>query len=158
MSARFASFDPNNLSPEARAVYDRILNDRGYVPGPYQFWLASPGFSDRIEPVEKFLRHGVSLEERLVEIVVLVVVVVLVATENYWTRSLLETVYKERTLLHVCESFRENYWLTHCRRLRSERQAVMPEPRFWAIEEEGAFLHHLLMQLHLLRQVVRDSI
>jgi 4-carboxymuconolactone decarboxylase len=73
MSARFASFDPDNLSPEARAVYDRILNDRGYVPGPYQFWLASPGFSDRIEPVEKFLRHGVSLEERLVEIVVLVV-------------------------------------------------------------------------------------
>lgn len=73
MSARFAPFDPDNLNPDARAVYDRILRERGYVPGPYQFWLASPGFSDRIEPVEAFLRHGVSLEERLVEVVVLVV-------------------------------------------------------------------------------------
>lgn len=73
MTSRFPPFDPDALPPEARAVYDRILNERGYVPGPYQFWLASPGFSDRIEPVEEFLRHGVSLEERLVEIVVLVV-------------------------------------------------------------------------------------
>jgi hypothetical protein len=34
--------------------------------------LASPGFADRIEPVEEFLRHRVSLEERLVEVAVLV--------------------------------------------------------------------------------------
>jgi 4-carboxymuconolactone decarboxylase len=73
MPDRFSPFDPDNLGAEARAVYDRILAERGYVPGPYQFWLASPGFSDRIEPVEEFLRHGVSLEERLVEVVVLVV-------------------------------------------------------------------------------------
>lgn len=73
MADRFEPFDPDQLSAEARAVYDRILSERGYVPGPYQFWLASPGFSDRIEPVKEFLRHGVSLEERLVEIVVLVV-------------------------------------------------------------------------------------
>ena len=73
MPERFPPFDPDNLGAEARAVYDRILAERGYVPGPYQFWLASSGFSDRIEPVEEFLRHGVSLEERLVEVVVLVV-------------------------------------------------------------------------------------
>ena len=73
MPSRFPPFDPDNLSPDARMVYDRILKERGYVPGPYQFWLASPGFSDRIEPVEEFLRHGVSLEERLVEVIVLVI-------------------------------------------------------------------------------------
>jgi 4-carboxymuconolactone decarboxylase len=73
MPDRFPTFDPDNLSSEARAVYDRIMVERGYVPGPYQFWLASPGFADRIEPVEEFLRHGVSLDERLVEIAVLVV-------------------------------------------------------------------------------------
>ena len=73
MPDRFPPFDPDNLDAEARAVYDRILAERGYVPGPYQFWLASPGFADRIEPVEEFLRHGVSLDERLVEIAVLVV-------------------------------------------------------------------------------------
>ena len=70
---RFTPFDPDNLDADARKVYDRIRAERGYVPGPYQFWLASPGFADRIEPVEEFLRHGVSLDERLVEIAVLVV-------------------------------------------------------------------------------------
>ena len=73
MKVRFPPFDPDNLPADARAVYDRIMTERGYVPGPYQFWLASPGFADRIEPVEEFLRHGVSLEERLVEVAVLVV-------------------------------------------------------------------------------------
>jgi len=73
MADRFEPFDPDQLSAEARAVYHRILSERGYVPVPYQFWLAYTGFLDPIEPVEEFLRHGVSLEERLVEIVVLVV-------------------------------------------------------------------------------------
>lgn len=54
-------------------MYDRILAERGYLPGPYRFWLASPGFAERIEPLEEFLRHGVALDERVVELVVLVV-------------------------------------------------------------------------------------
>ena len=45
MPSRFPPFDPDNLSPDARMVYDRILKERGYVPGPYQFWLASPGIA-----------------------------------------------------------------------------------------------------------------
>jgi 4-carboxymuconolactone decarboxylase len=73
VSERFGDFDPGLLPDEARAVHDRILRDRGYLPGPYRFWLASPGFADRIEPVEDFLRHGVALDERQVEILVLVV-------------------------------------------------------------------------------------
>ena len=74
MSARFTTtFDPDSLPSDAREVHDRILRERGYVPGPYRFWLASPGFADRIEPVEEFLRYGVALEERQVEVIVLVV-------------------------------------------------------------------------------------
>jgi 4-carboxymuconolactone decarboxylase len=73
MSDRFTTFDPELLSSNARAVHDRIFRERGYLPGPYRFWLASPGFANRIEPVEEFLRHGVALEERQVELVVLVV-------------------------------------------------------------------------------------
>ena len=73
MTQRFTTFDPGALPSEARAVHARILRDRGYLPGPYRFWLASPGFADRIEPVEDFLRHGVALDERQVEIVVLAV-------------------------------------------------------------------------------------
>ena len=73
MSARFTTFDPDSLPSDARDVHERILHDRGYVPGPYRFWLASPGFADRIEPVEEFLRYGVALEERQVEVIVLFV-------------------------------------------------------------------------------------
>lgn len=73
MATRFPTFNPDTLSSEARAVYDRILHERGYVPGPYFFWLASPGFTDRIEPVEKFLRYDVALEERQIELIVLTV-------------------------------------------------------------------------------------
>ena len=73
MSDRFEPFKPQNLPPEAKAVYDRILRDRGYMPGPYRFWFAAPGFADRIERVEEFLRHQVSLEDRHVEIAVLCV-------------------------------------------------------------------------------------
>lgn len=70
MSARFTTFDPDSLPGEAKVVHDRILRDRGYLPAPYRFWLASPGFADRIEPVADFLRHGVALEARQVELVV----------------------------------------------------------------------------------------
>jgi len=73
MSERFEPFDPARLPADARAVYDRIMSERGYIPGPYLFWLAAPGFTDRIEPVEEYLRYGVSLGERQVEVITLVV-------------------------------------------------------------------------------------
>ena len=73
MSERYPPFDPDALPAEARAVYDRILTERGYVPGPYFYWLAAPGYSDRMEPVEKYLRYEVSFEERIVEIAVLII-------------------------------------------------------------------------------------
>ena len=73
MAARFSAFEPDALSADARDVYERILRDRGYVPSPYRFWLAAPGFADRIEPLEEHLRHGVALHERQVELVILVV-------------------------------------------------------------------------------------
>lgn len=73
MTDRFPPFDPEALPPDARSVHDRIMSERGYLPGPYKFWLAAPEFTDRIEPVEDHLRHGISLEERLIELVVLAV-------------------------------------------------------------------------------------
>lgn len=73
MTGRFEPFDPARLPPDARAVYDRIMSERGYLPGPYLFWLAAPGFTDRIEPVEEYLRYSVSLSERQVEVITLVV-------------------------------------------------------------------------------------
>lgn len=73
MPERYPPFDPDALPAEARAVYDRILTERGYVPGPYFYWLAAPRFSDLMEPVEKYLRYEVSFEERIVEVAVLVI-------------------------------------------------------------------------------------
>lgn len=71
MSERYAPFDADTLSAEARAVHDEILARRGYIPGPYHFWLAAPGYAERMEKVEDFLRHGVILDARLVELLVL---------------------------------------------------------------------------------------
>lgn len=73
MPNRFGPFEPEKLPTEQKAVHDRIMRDRGYLPGPYRFWLAAPGFADRIERVEEFLRHQVSLDDRHVEIAVLCV-------------------------------------------------------------------------------------
>jgi 4-carboxymuconolactone decarboxylase len=73
MPDRYPPFDPAALSAAARAVYDRILDERGYVPGPYPFWLAAPGYADRIEPVERYLRYDVSFDAHVVEIAVLTI-------------------------------------------------------------------------------------
>jgi 4-carboxymuconolactone decarboxylase len=73
MSARYPPFDPDALPAPARAVYERILSERGYMPGPYFHWLAAPGFVERMEPVEKYLRYEVSFAERIVEIAVLAI-------------------------------------------------------------------------------------
>lgn len=73
MPERYPPFDPDALPAEARAVYDRILAERGYVPGPYFYWLAAPHFSDLMEPVEKYLRYDVSFDARIVEVAVLVI-------------------------------------------------------------------------------------
>ena len=73
MPERYPPFDPDALPADARSVYDRILGERGYVPGPYFFWLAAPGYSDRMEPVEKYLRYEVSFDERIVEVAVVTI-------------------------------------------------------------------------------------
>lgn len=70
---RIKPFFPEQLPDDARAVHDRILRERGYLPGPYQFWLSSAQFADHIEPVEKFLRHDAALDTQQVEVITLVV-------------------------------------------------------------------------------------
>jgi 4-carboxymuconolactone decarboxylase len=73
MTERYPPFDPEMLPADARAVYDRILSERGYVPGPYFYWIAAPHFTDLMEPIEKYLRYEVSFDSRIVEIAILVV-------------------------------------------------------------------------------------
>ena len=73
MTERYPPFDANELPAEARAIYDRILGERGYVPGPYPFWLAAPGYADHMDPIEKYLRYEVSFDERIAEIAVLAI-------------------------------------------------------------------------------------
>lgn len=71
MSDRIEPFHPEALEAEAKAVYDRIMADRGSLPGPYLFWLSSPGYADRMERVEEHLRFHISLDQRAIEVVVL---------------------------------------------------------------------------------------
>ena len=73
MNDRIRPFHPERLPAEPRAVYERILSERGYVPGPYQFWLAAPEYANLIERVEAHLRYDVSLDQGQIELVVLYV-------------------------------------------------------------------------------------
>ena len=72
LTDRMESFDPHKLSGDAKRVHDQILAKRGYLPGPYPFWLASPGFAEHIEPLEEYLRAQSSLPDTAIEVLVLV--------------------------------------------------------------------------------------
>ncbi len=76
-TSRIREFDPKQLSNAGQAVHDRILQQRGYLPGPYRFWLESPGFADTIEPLEAYLRERSSLAGSVIETLVL-------TTANHW--------------------------------------------------------------------------
>lgn len=65
--------------------------------GPCMFWLASPGFAERLEPVEELLRHQVTLGERQVEIIVLLVA-------RYWTAQYVWSSHAPAALNHGVEA------------------------------------------------------
>lgn len=71
---RFKTVDPATLSPERKAVYDRIVaGPRGRVEGPLRVWLESPELAERAQALGAFCRFGSSLPQRLSELAIIVV-------------------------------------------------------------------------------------
>ena len=60
-----------NLPPDARAAFDRIVESRGEVSRPFQLLLHSPALAERVAELGHFVRFGSSLRDRDRELVTL---------------------------------------------------------------------------------------
>jgi 4-carboxymuconolactone decarboxylase len=71
--ARVEDLQPESLTPEQKAIHDRIAGSRGgTVRGPFAIWLRQPKIADAADRLGTTLRNG-ELDQRLFEIMVLVV-------------------------------------------------------------------------------------
>ena len=72
--SRMQPVDPAALSPEGRAVYDKIANSpRGGVRGPFLALLHVPEMCDRLQHLGAYLRYDTTFDARLSEMAILVV-------------------------------------------------------------------------------------
>jgi len=66
--------DPDHLSPEQKAVYDRIVSGpRGQVVGPLRAVLLIPELAERWQQFGEQLRFNTSLPKRLTELAIITV-------------------------------------------------------------------------------------
>ena len=71
--ARVEDLKPENLTPEQKAIHDRIAGTRGgTVRGPFAIWLRLPHIADAADKFGTTLRNC-SLDKRLFELMVLIV-------------------------------------------------------------------------------------
>ena len=64
--------EQDEMTPEQRAVHDRILSGpRGAVQGPLAIWLHRPELADRAQQLGVYCRYGSSLPPRLSELAIL---------------------------------------------------------------------------------------
>jgi 4-carboxymuconolactone decarboxylase len=71
--ARVEDLKLDHLTPEQKAIHDRIAGTRGgTVRGPFAIWLRQPKIADAADKLGTTLRNG-DLDQRLFEIMVLVV-------------------------------------------------------------------------------------
>ena len=59
------------MTPEQRAIYDRIVASRGSPAGPFVAWLVSPELADRAQALGEFARYRTVLGPRLSELAIL---------------------------------------------------------------------------------------
>ncbi len=70
---RFATLEPERMSPAQKRVYDAIVSGpRGGARGPFGVLLRSPELADRVQKVGEYLRFSSSLPARLNEFAILI--------------------------------------------------------------------------------------
>jgi 4-carboxymuconolactone decarboxylase len=70
---RFATLEPERMSPEQKRAYDAIVSGpRGGARGPFNVLLRSPELADRVQRVGEYLRFKSSLPARLNEFAILI--------------------------------------------------------------------------------------
>lgn len=69
--SRLPPLEPEHMSDEQRAVYDRIVASRGSPDGPFASWLLSPQMAERAQALGEFARYRTVLGTRLCELAIL---------------------------------------------------------------------------------------
>jgi 4-carboxymuconolactone decarboxylase len=69
---RLPDIDPDKLSSEQRAIYDRLMRERGHMRGPFAVWLRNAELCDSTLKLQEMFASRVKLERRLLELMILV--------------------------------------------------------------------------------------
>lgn len=69
---RLPEIDSARLSPEQRAIYDRIMRERGHMRGPFAIWLRNAELCENTLKLQEMFASRVKLERRLLELMILV--------------------------------------------------------------------------------------
>jgi 4-carboxymuconolactone decarboxylase len=69
---RLPVIDTNKLSSEQRAIYDRLMRQRGHMRGPFAVWLRNAELCDSTLKLQEMFASRVKLERRLLELMILV--------------------------------------------------------------------------------------
>ena len=69
---RLPDIDAAKLSPEQRAIYDRLMRERGHMRGPFAVWLRNAELCDSTLKLQEMFALRVKLERRLLELMILV--------------------------------------------------------------------------------------
>lgn len=69
---RLPEIDPDKLSPEQRAIYDRMVALRGHMRGPFAVWLRNAELCQHSANLQEMFAGRISLERRLLELMILV--------------------------------------------------------------------------------------
>jgi 4-carboxymuconolactone decarboxylase len=69
---RLPEIDENNLAPEQRSIYDRMVRERGHMRGPFAVWLRNAELCESTIKLQEMFASRVKLERRLLELMILV--------------------------------------------------------------------------------------
>jgi 4-carboxymuconolactone decarboxylase len=70
--SRLPEIDETKLSPEQRAIFDRIMRERGHMRGPFAVWLRNAELCENTLKLQEMFASRVKLERRLLELMILV--------------------------------------------------------------------------------------
>src|SRR5512146_1416157 len=70
--SRLPEIDPAKLNLEQRAIYDRMMRERGHMRGPFAVWLRSAELCEHTLKLQEMFASRVKLERRLLELMILV--------------------------------------------------------------------------------------
>jgi 4-carboxymuconolactone decarboxylase len=69
---RLPEIEATTLSPEQRAIYDRMMRERGHMRGPFAVWLRNAELCENTLKLQEMFASRVKLERRLLELMILV--------------------------------------------------------------------------------------